>query len=430
VTADNGNWSTAFTFAQLFAQGTNGHGATYWVMRLVVLALALLLALVLLLRRERSRVINQTFPLLNLFLGAMLFVAMTLSGDATAVSQLFVPYSVVIDWLHLIAAALWIGGMIYILLVYLPALSARPTSEQARSLLLILGQYSPLAIAGIIIMAITGPLNATFHLTSIAQFFGTAYGRALVIKILLIIALLITSASQVFWLRPRLRREYQKYLYAGERLAKLQASAPTASNPVPASPEAAITPDDPEPAASYHLLKRQVALREERVNKKAGSITRMLTWEPLLGTAIIVCVALMNVFTGSLTATGASSSSNAANPAPSKPYTSSAQTTDGQYLIALNISPNRFGPNVFTATITNAQTGSRLASDQVTEVTVYTTMLDMDMGTDSTLLQAHGNGSFSATVDLVMSGNWGIEIQFRTTDQKLHEANFKILTPY
>jgi copper transport protein len=436
VTADGGNWGTAFTLAQLFFQGTNGHGGTYWVMRLVVLALALLLGLILLARRERPRAVNQMLPLINLFLGAMLFVAMTLSGDATAVSQVFVPYSVVIDWLHLIAAALWIGGMLYILLVYLPALARRSTSDRARSLLLILGQYSPLAIAGIIIMAITGPLNATFHLTSIAQFFDTAYGRALLIKVVLIIALLITSASQVFWLRPRLKKEYQKYLYAGGRLEKLQASAsvvadlPSAFNATDAAQDLPAAPTGTEQPTSSQLLARQVALREERVRKKTGYVTRILLWEPWLGVAIIVCVALMNVFTGSLTATGTPPASNSSNPATNKSYNSTAKTTDGHYIIVLNISPNRFGPNVFTATITSAQTGQSLASGQVTEVTVYTTMLDMDMGTDSTLLQANGKGSFSATVFLVMSGNWGLEVQFRTSDQKLHEANFKLLTPY
>jgi len=63
-------------------------------------------------------------------------------------------------------------------------------------------------------------------------------------------------------------------------------------------------------------------------------------------------------------------------------------------------------------------------------VTVYTTMLDMSMGTDSVNLQPDGKGGFSAEQDLVMGGNWGIKVQVRALDNKLHEASFQIVTPY
>ncbi|HEU0000829.1 MAG TPA: FixH family protein, partial [Ktedonobacteraceae bacterium] len=63
-------------------------------------------------------------------------------------------------------------------------------------------------------------------------------------------------------------------------------------------------------------------------------------------------------------------------------------------------------------------------------VTVATTMLDMDMGTDSISLTPDGKGHFSGTGDLSMAGHWQISIQIRTADHTLHEANADIVTPF
>ena len=57
-------------------------------------------------------------------------------------------------------------------------------------------------------------------------------------------------------------------------------------------------------------------------------------------------------------------------------------------------------------------------------------MLDMDMGTDTVNLQPNGHGSFSASGDLAMSGNWQIRIQVRTPDSSLHEAKVDLFTPF
>ena len=58
---------------------------------------------------------------------------------------------------------------------------------------------------------------------SVAVVFRTAYGRALLIKYALIGGLLITSAIHMGILRPRLKKEYQKYSYVADRLQVVQA---------------------------------------------------------------------------------------------------------------------------------------------------------------------------------------------------------------
>src|SRR5438309_454576 len=109
----------------------------------------------------------------------------------------------------------------------------------------------PLALAGVAIMAVTGPFSATIHLSSWVQLFTTAYGRALTVKILLVGALITTSAIHVLLIRPRLKREYYKYAYAIEGVTYNQA--------------------------------RQVKLREGRVTTLTRRLMGVLRWEPLLG---------------------------------------------------------------------------------------------------------------------------------------------------
>src|SRR5436853_4529780 len=96
--------------------------------------------------------------------------------------------------------------------IYFPVLKDSVPVERVRSLLTTLSHYSPLAIVAVIIISISGPFNATVHMTSWNQLLNTAYGRVLVVKVLLVGALLLTSALHVGILRPRLARDYKKFL--------------------------------------------------------------------------------------------------------------------------------------------------------------------------------------------------------------------------
>ncbi len=158
--------------------------------------------------------------------------------------------------------------------------------------------------------------------------------------------------------------------------------------------------------------------------KKTKRMTAILRWEPVLGVAVLVCVGLMNVFAGTLSPTAA------AQPQPTgtaKAYHTTVKTTDGKFTIALTVNPNTAGPNVFTVSVIENSTGKPTTD---VGVSLYTTHLDMDMGTDTVNLQPDGKGHFSATGDLVMGGHWQLRIQVRTPDNTLHEATVKEPVPF
>ncbi len=448
LTVTGGNIANAFAPTLLASLVINGRFGTFWIMRVIVIVLALRLSLYQLQlyrsRRSLPRRVNTILPWANLLLGLALFIAMTMSSHAAAVVGSTGVLALVVDWLHLVAAALWVGGMLYIATSYLPVLRRSPIAERARALVTVLPYYSPWALAGVVIMAVTGPLNATIELNSWEQLFATAYGRTLVVKVLLVGALLLTSAVHVLLLRPGLKKEVRKYAYAESRLQAHQATlAPSpiallvgqvhlseerqaheADHPMQSQPPSSQIAAESGRAA--RLLAQQVRLRERRLEKRSRRLTRVLRWEPVLGVAVLICVGLLSVFGGTLSPTTAAQ--QAAPPtAAAAPFHATAKTKDGTLTVTLYINPNRAGPNGFLVSVADARTGAPVTN---VGVSLYTTILDMDMGTDSVNLQPDGKGHFSGTGDLVMDGHWQIRIQVRTPNNTLHEATIKVVTAF
>ncbi|MBV9710764.1 MAG: copper resistance protein CopC [Ktedonobacteraceae bacterium] len=405
LTLTGGDVAQSFAPSALVSLATNGHFGTYWMMREIVILLAILLAAITLTIKNLPRRFIDAVSWLNLILGMALLIALTMSGHASAANSDVLVYAVMVDWLHLLAASLWIGGMMYISTTYLPTLQGNSLSERVRSLLTTLPHYSPLAITGVIIMAVTGPFNATIHMSSFDQLITTAYGRALVVKVLLVGALLLTSAIHVGLLRPRLAKDYKKHLAVeGAELRE--------PITVPENHTADIEP----------VSQESTGPSESDIERQASRLTSVLRWEPLLGVAVLVCTGLMSVLAGTLQPAAAN---QAAPPSTSqvKPFTTTSRTSDKLFTFKLTVSPDRAGPNTFTVTVFD----SHGVKDTNVGVSIYATMLDMNMGTTPINLQPDGKGNFSISGDLDMGGRWALRLEIRAPDLKLHEANVKIV---
>ena len=94
-------------------------------------------------------------------------------------------------------------------------------------------------------------------------------------------------------------------------------------------------------------------------------------------------------------------------------------TTDGALLIQFTITPNHVGLNQFTVDVQDAKSKQPVSHLQVQ---LLTTMLDMDMGTNTLPLQEQQNGRYSAQGDLSMGGHWEISIELRGSGTSLHKA--------
>jgi len=117
-----------------------------------------------------------------------------------------------------------------------------------------------------------------------------------------------------------------------------------------------------------------------------------------------------------------------ASPTPqvAHPFHDTLETRDGAFTVTLDITPNRSGTNVFLVRVMDNR-AVKLAAHVI--ITLYTTMQDMAMGTDSIVLQADGNGQCSATSDnLSMAGHWAIGIAIQASDHSMHQAGVSFVT--
>ncbi len=128
-----------------------------------------------------------------------LVVAPTLSGHALDPGQPRV-LSVVADLGHLAAAAMWLGGLIA-LVVVVPRASDDPAKRLAAA-----RTFSTAALVAVVVLSATGLARALTELSTVSQVWSTSYGRALIVKTALFLPVL-----GVGWLnRSRLLRVFAK----------------------------------------------------------------------------------------------------------------------------------------------------------------------------------------------------------------------------
>jgi putative copper resistance protein D len=108
-----------------------------------------------------------------------------------------------IDALHLLATGIWIGGLLP--LGALLAAAARDDAADARPYAVLAARrFSRLALACIVILALSGATNAVIQVGSVPALVGTTYGRLLLLKLALLLPILVVGGLNRRVLIPRL----------------------------------------------------------------------------------------------------------------------------------------------------------------------------------------------------------------------------------
>ncbi len=134
-----------------------------------------------------------------LAIGAL--VIQSLSGHAAAL----VPdtaVAVVMDALHLIAVAIWVGGMVALLVAFLPLLRHKGVSAPA-VLRAGWGNFGLLSAPSVGVLAATGLYSTGRQITSLDALLTTLYGQALMVKIALVMAVALLGVLNAMLLHPR-----------------------------------------------------------------------------------------------------------------------------------------------------------------------------------------------------------------------------------
>ena len=147
---------------------------------------------------------SRAFAALAAVPAAVIVAGPALAGHAATQSPVAVLAP--LDIVHVGATALWIGGIVALLLA-VPA-GTRRVDPAARTRLLagVLARFSPIALWSVVALAITGGVQAAIHLDwSLAPFADTGFGRSLLVKIGLFVVLVALGATQRRRIIPALR---------------------------------------------------------------------------------------------------------------------------------------------------------------------------------------------------------------------------------
>jgi len=233
---------------------TYGH---LWIARIILWGL---LGVVLWWGRGEKKLLR-----IALLCGALILVTQSLFSHAIAVPDYA---AVASDWLHLMSTALWIGGLVAFALVLFTL-----RHEPDRTLLYerLVGMFSNYARVPVMLLLITGLYAAWLEVGSVNALLTTVYGKALLIKLLLLLPLLGLAAVNLIFTRRGLQSDVR--LWSGRLRGLVGAEITlavgillavgvmTSSNPargIEAQRQAATSPPQPQPYFAMELVNNQM----------------------------------------------------------------------------------------------------------------------------------------------------------------------------
>jgi copper transport protein len=256
-----------------------------------------------------------------------------------------------IDWLHLLAVAVWVGGLVQFGLAVLPALAPLGGPPRTRLLAGLVPRFSFVAGTSVGVIVLSGIYQTVRLLGGWGQFIDGGWGRALLIKLALFVPLLALGAFNLLVVSPRLGRLTGKM----DRAAR-------------------------EAAAGVRSRFRRVVLAE-------------------VGIAVAILLVV-----GALTGNSPGKATGFTPEGPFRPFIlkSEAEGLTGR----LVLSPGRIGLNRFDLTVTGA---GEQPPPNGTQVVLRVSTLDQDTGTNEANMESLGGGRFTtAGTYLSTVGLWEV----------------------
>ena len=288
-----------------------------------------------------------------LITGAVILLTTSLNAHAAAQPD-YTWLTVGVDWLHLLATAIWIGGVVCLVVVLPVALRQfiPGTGERTRFLASLIPLFSQVSLICVVVLVLSGVYNSWVEVGSLEALFGTLYGQVLLAKLVLFGLIMALAAGNLLRISP------QMVAYARSTGAIDKAGSKTAGR-------------------LQLQFKQAVAL------------------EAVLLLAVLVSV-------------GALTSLEPARLPGGNANSQALVATVGDLHFDLAVSPGQAGINNFSLKLTNAA-GQPIAN--ATLVQLRFDMLEMDMGQPTLELKSTQPGLYTATgAILSMVGTWHIEV--------------------
>ena len=129
-----------------------------------------------------------------------------------------------LTWIHITSAAIWVGGSLFIGVVFAPILKkmSMPVEERIQLMVQVGRRFNKLAMPALFILIATGMYQAHLVLQKSDILYDTSYGHVLIIKMVLVAALLITYAVHVRIIRKDVEDKIIAKQMPQEQLQKLR----------------------------------------------------------------------------------------------------------------------------------------------------------------------------------------------------------------
>ena len=129
-----------------------------------------------------------------------------------------------LTWIHITSAAIWVGGSLFIGVVFAPILKkmSMPVEERIQLMVQVGRRFNKLALPALFILIATGMYQAHLVLQKSDILYETSYGHVLIIKLILVAALLVLYAVHVRIIRKDVEDKIIAKQMPQEQLQKLR----------------------------------------------------------------------------------------------------------------------------------------------------------------------------------------------------------------
>jgi len=136
----------------------------------------------------------------------VLAVTPALAGHAAA-SPKFTSLMIVSDFLHVLGGASWLGSLLAVMVVGIPLSLMLDGVERWSSVASLVNSFSPVALASVTVVVISGLIASWVHLEHVSALWQTAYGQVLLLKLALVAITLTIGAYNFRRVQPQLVNE-------------------------------------------------------------------------------------------------------------------------------------------------------------------------------------------------------------------------------
>ena len=129
-----------------------------------------------------------------------------------------------LTWIHITSAAIWVGGSLFIGVVFAPILKkmSMPVEERIQLMVQVGRRFNKLSLLALFILIATGMYQAHLVLQKSDILYETSYGHVLIIKMILVAALLVLYAVHVRIIRKDVEDKIIAKEMPQEQLQKLR----------------------------------------------------------------------------------------------------------------------------------------------------------------------------------------------------------------